>query len=166
MQVIEKLPPLVASPDIDIEVWLDEQTRVQPAVPLLWDRGTGETQIRSVEHLSVLLSSLGDGDFASVHWPDYAPPRWAQTMHVDDGLWIVEASLGDDSFVERVFRGGPGDYPPRADGDVDLHPFEKFPPLVVASVIWAWEHGSLPEGYARTLNYLSPQDRRRWGFDD
>lgn len=162
MHVVEKLPFRVA-PVIDVDAWLETQT--QPRVPLIWEHDS-EVEVRNAEHLSVLLSSLAEGDHGLVRWHGDTPPLWAQTMRVDDNRWIIEAFDGaDDGFVQRVFRGEPGDYPPRGDRDRDLHPFEQFPPYAAAAVIWSWLHGALPEGCARTLNYLSPSDRRRWGLD-
>ena len=133
---------------------------------------TGPLTVSSIgvvdRHLREFAQPVGKVDLSGVTDIDTVGAWTAWRVARDNDAEIVGASEQAKRLIAAVSQSkGEGDVaPPRADGDDDLHPFEKFPPLVVASVIWAWEHGSLPEGYARTLNYLSPRDRRRWGLDD
>lgn len=153
------------SPIWDLETWLSELTQTEPAIPLRWSGPRRAAGVRGIEHLSVIISSLADGQFGDLTWAAGGPPMWGQSMRAGD-RWIIEVHDGsEDDFAQRVFRGDPGDYPARDEGR-ELNATETFAPLAAASILWAWQHGCLPDGLARTLKYLTPRDRRRYGLPE
>lgn len=129
------------------------ESRGEPEQPVLWLPGwrcRSAVPVRSVEELALLASHLGTGKFAGVERTRRGVRRWSQTLCVKRE-WIVEVHDGtSDEVAQRVFRGGTGDYPCGAV-DPPLYPIEKWSSTGVAEVMWAWLHGGLPEGCARTI---------------
>jgi hypothetical protein len=113
-------------------------------------------QVRSLEYMSVLMSSLPQpGEWAVIEWSGGAVRRWCQTMRHLTG-WIVDAHDGaPDDFARRVYRRAAGDYP-KPTGRRPAFDFELWQPFAAADVIWSWLHGSLPEG---VLAHHAPHDQ-------
>jgi len=71
-----------------------------------------------------------------------------------------------DDFAQRVHRGAPGDHPGTDPSATRALEIEAFRPMQAADLLWGWVCGRiLPPGFARTLRYLTPQQRRQYGFD-
>jgi hypothetical protein len=166
-----------------LETWLSTQSLPHEAEHPLW-RPSGsrrDTRIRGVEHLTVLISTLGRNDesFAIIEWPRPFPQPWAQTRPSDGGF-IVELN---DGFVlpgnqypctRRAYRGRPGDYPlpdeydPRYQtpgypaGDMGA-----FTALAGAELVWAWlTTATLPPGIAVTMRHFGAKQRQHFGGGD
>ena len=168
--------PIVAPLPLDIEsglagevdAWLADRAVVRPEFPLVWAPHGGavwhDVAVEGIEQLAALVSALDAQTFGILRSADPSIGRWGQTMHGPD-LWIVEVHDGSAAdFAQRAHRGGPGGYPAgghRGDGALDI---ESFRPVEVALILWAWMHGGLPTGYARTLRHLSDGYRRRYGL--
>ncbi len=150
-------PDLVETIGESAESWLRTRTAASPEQPIIWcphgSRGGGEA-VRSLEHLSVLISHLPEpGEWAVVEWAGGDVRRWCQTMRHPSG-WVVDAHDGTaNDFAMRVFRGAPGDYP-KAAGRRPAYGFELWQPWAAADVMWTWLHGNLPEGCSRTMRHM------------
>lgn len=151
----------------DLERWIQGLTALSPERGIMWlPRWSrhGAAPVRSVEHLAVLISSLGQQSFSGVESDSHVVRRWAQTMRVGDD-WIVEVrDCSVDDFPMRVFRGEPGEYPPRGDGREELYTIETWTSMGAADVIWSWVQESLPAGCSRTLGHFGPNQRRQYGL--
>lgn len=153
----ELLPTPLLSIGVEADAWLQAMTQVRPDQPILWcphGHRSGGTPVRSLEHLSVLISALPEpGEWAVIQWSTGGVRRWCQTMRHPSG-WVVEAHDGTpDDFAKRVYRGAAGLYP-KPTGKRPAHDFELWQPIAAADVIWTWLHGSLPEGSARTMRHM------------
>lgn len=149
----------------EVESWLLNQPLTTPEEPIRWQTAGRSCEVRNPEHLAVLVSVLDLGRFGVLERPGSGTRRWGQTMRTRDG-WIVEVHDGSDQdFAQRVHRGPNGLYP-RRPAESDLHPHELWPTGACAEVLWSWLAGGLPLGCSRTLQYLSPEQRQRYGFAD
>lgn len=146
-----------ASAGATAESWLQDVTEATLGQTIRWcphGHWHSGTAVRSLEHLSVLVSRLSEpGEWAIVEWQRGDVRRWCQTMRHPGG-WVVEAHDGTpEDWSQRVFRGSPGLYP-EPSGRRPAFDFELWQPLEAAGVMWSWLHGCLPEGCSRTMRHM------------
>ncbi len=175
MELVIERPPradedLWAS-DLDLlqlDLWLAAHSEPIASDPIVWGHSR-RTLVSDAEHLGALIGGLGKGEFGIAR-SAAGGGRWGQVMNVasdhEVSTYIAEVHDGTPSdFAQRVFRGVRfSDYPESPAGPRDLHDFEVFGAPVVAEILWSFLHVGLPIGYLRTLRYLGPAERRRYGL--
>lgn len=95
--------------DIELETRLEPAP--EPARPVIWRPGWSRAvPVRSIEHLTVVMSSMALEEVGGLcHGGDEAS-RWAQAKRLALG-WIVEVrDTTTDDWPERVLRGSHGSY--------------------------------------------------------
>lgn len=130
----------VIDTELTLDTWLDLVTQPESEEARLWHPGWSDaaTPVRSVEHLTVLVSSLDpEGDFAGVTVPGYR--RWVQIKRLDARCWVEgQAETGDWPWVflpkgAVLRRGGPA----------------RWTSHQAAEIAWAWLDGRVLEGVVR-----------------
>ncbi|HQY97552.1 MAG TPA: hypothetical protein PLU83_11245 [Phycicoccus sp.] len=139
---------------IAVDAWLAEQTAPEPGLPIVWrPRGRPGPAVRNAEHLAVLVSLIpGPGEWAVIEWRGHPGKGWCQTMRYAGG-WVVEVHDGTpEDWAQRVYRTE--QFYPEPAGVRPPFTHELWSPVAAADIMWAWLHGSLLEGCARTDRHL------------
>ena len=133
--------------DIDLESWLEPAP--EPARRVIWRPGWGQAvPVRSIEHLTVVMSATALEDFGGLCLDGDDGSRWTQAKRLVLG-WIVEVrDATTDEWPDRVFRGSHGSYI-RAVVPHEACAQEHFTTSAAAQLVWTWlATGALPEGYS------------------
>ena len=153
---------------LQLDLWLATHSEPIASDPIVWGHSR-RTLVSDAEHLGALIGGLGKGEFGIAR-SAAGGGRWGQVMNVasdhEVSKYIVEVHDGTPGdFAQRVFRGlRSSDYPQSTAERRTLHDIEVFDATVASGLLWSFLHVGLPNGYLRTLRYLGPTERRRYGL--
>jgi hypothetical protein len=133
----------------DLALVLD--TQPEPERRVTWRLGWGTAvTVRSVEHLTVLMSLIRVDDFGGLCHEGDDEGRWAQAKRLSQG-WIVEVrDCTTEDWPARVYRGTDGSYI-RSVVPEEPCAEEHFSTAAAAEIMWAWLRGALPAGLAAAV---------------